>query len=129
MILANILTALFLTAGMLLMLLGAIGLVRFGDVFMRMHAGTKSSVLGIGFIVVGVAIHFGDPLVMMELVALGLIYFFTSPTGAQVLARGAHVARTPMAKETWIDELAESHLTDVDEEAGDMDTVDAQGSG
>jgi predicted aconitase with swiveling domain len=33
-----------------------------------------------------------------------------------MLARGAHVARVPMAKETWIDELAESHHTDVDRE-------------
>ena len=120
MLIEDILTAVFLVLGTTIMILGSIGLVRFGDVFMRMHAGTKSSVLGIGFIMIGVAIHFSDALVTIKLLALALIYFFTSPTGAQVLARGAHVARTPMVKETWIDELAESHHTDIEVEEDDQ---------
>ena len=96
------------------MFLSGVGLLRYGDVFMRMHAGTKSSLLGLGCIMLGVAIYFSDSLITIKLLALGLVYFFTTPTGAQVLARGAHAARIPMAKETWIDELADSHLTDVE---------------
>ena len=116
MIVADILTALFVLAGTVLMILGAVGMLRFGDVFMRMHAATKASVLGIGFIMIGVAIHFSDPLVIFKLLTLAMIYFFTAPTGTHVLARGAHVARIPMARETRVDELAESHHTDVDAE-------------
>lgn len=121
MLIIDILTAVFLVAGTALMILSAFGLLRFGDAFMRMHAGTKASVLGIGCIIIGAAIHFSDSLITIKLLALGLLYFFTSPTGAHVLARGAHVARTPMVKETWIDELEASHLTDVDgKTAGDV---------
>jgi multicomponent Na+:H+ antiporter subunit G len=103
----NVVIGLLLLLGALVMLLGAVGLLRFGDVFLRMHAGTKASTLGIGFIMVGAALYFGDALLTIKLIALGVIYFFTAPIGAQVLARAAHIAHAPMVKETWIDELSE----------------------
>lgn len=92
--------------GALIMVLASVGLLRFGDVYLRMHAGTKASTLGMGFMMVGAALYFGDALLTIKLVALGAIYFFTAPTGAQVLARAAHIARAPKVKETWIDELS-----------------------
>ncbi len=108
MTITEVLIGLLLLVGALIMLLASVGLLRFGDVYLRMHAGTKASTLGIGFVMVGAALYFGDALLTIKLIALGAIYFFTAPTGAQVLARAAHIARTPMVKETWIDELKES---------------------
>ncbi|MBK9745653.1 MAG: monovalent cation/H(+) antiporter subunit G [Chloroflexi bacterium] len=108
MTLANILISVLLLLGALIMVLASVGLLRFGDVYLRMHAGTKASTLGIGFIMIGTALYFSDALLTIKLIALGVIYFFTAPTGAQVLARAAHIARTPTVKETWIDELDEA---------------------
>lgn len=101
-----IVIALFLGIGTTIMLLAAFGLIRFGDVFLRAHAATKASTLGIGFIMAGVAVYFADPLVTFKLIALTAIYFLTSPIGAQVLTYGAHCAGVPKVKETWIDELS-----------------------
>jgi len=103
----DILVSIFLLAGMAVMLLASIGLLRFGDVFLRMHAATKSSTLGIGFIIIGVGLFFGEPLITIKLAALSAIYFFATATGAQVLASASHATRVRMVKETWIDELAE----------------------
>lgn len=103
----EILITVCLILGSLVALLASVGVLRFGDVFMRMHASTKASTLGIGFIMLGAVFYFGEPLITIKLLALLVIYFFTSPTGTQVLARAAHLARTPMVEETWIDELAE----------------------
>jgi multicomponent Na+:H+ antiporter subunit G len=116
MTLLEITVTIMLIIGTIVMILGSVGVVRFGDVFLRMHAATKSSTLGIGFIMVGVAFYFADPLITIKLAALTVIYFFTSPIGAQVLAHAAHVARVPLVQETWIDDLASSHYTDIEPE-------------
>ncbi len=111
MTIADVLIGGFLLLGALIMVLASVGLLRFGDVYLRMHAGTKASTLGIGFVMIGAALYFSDALLTIKLIALGMIYFFTAPTGAQVLARAAHSAHTPMVKETWIDELEEFDQT------------------
>lgn len=108
MTIVEVIVSIFLILGAVIRLLSSIGLVRFGDVFLRMHASTKASTLGIGFILVGTAVHFGEPLITIKLVALLVIYFFSAPTGTQVLAHAAHISGAPMVKETWIDELKTS---------------------
>ncbi len=110
----EIFVAIFLILGTAIRLLSSIGLLRFGDVYLRMHASTKASTLGIGFILVATALYFGEALITIKLVALLVIYFFTSPTGTQVLAHAAHISGAPMVKETWLDELKESGELDED---------------
>lgn len=117
----EMIVALFLLIGTVIRLISSIGLLRFGDVYLRMHASTKASTLGIGFIMVGVAVYFGEPLLTIKLTALAAIYFFTSPTGSQVLARSAYIARSPMVKETWIDELKTLYPHDTHEHRIDSD--------
>lgn len=119
MALIEVIIAFFLLAGALIRLLASFGLVRFGDVYLRMHASTKASTLGIGFTMIAVALYFGDGLLTIKLIALASIYFFTAPIGAQVLAHGAHSVGVPKVPETWIDELADHRQVqaDVDEDA------------
>jgi multicomponent Na+:H+ antiporter subunit G len=105
----EIIAAILMLLGTVIMILGSLGVLRFGDVFLRMHAATKSGTLGIGFLLVGVALYFGEALITIKLAVLTAIYFLTSPIGAQVLAHAAHSAKIPLVKETWIDELADIH--------------------
>lgn len=107
--LTEIFVSFLLISGAMIMLLSSIGLVRFGDVFLRMHAATKAGTLGISLVIIGVALYFSDPLITIKLIALMGIYFFTSPIGSQVLAHSAHISKVQMVKETWIDELAEAN--------------------
>jgi multicomponent Na+:H+ antiporter subunit G len=95
--------------GTAIMLLGSFGVLRFGDVFLRMHAATKSSTLGIGFILIGVIFYFADAFITIKLIALAALFFLTVPIGAQTLAHAAHLAGVPLVKETWIDELEDAH--------------------
>jgi Multisubunit Na+/H+ antiporter, MnhG subunit len=44
----EILVSIFLVIGAFFMLVGGIGMVRLPDLFMRLHAPTKSSTLGLG---------------------------------------------------------------------------------
>ena len=50
----EVLTALFLLAGSLIMLLAGLGLIRFPDLFLRMQAATKASTLGLGLVLAAV---------------------------------------------------------------------------
>ncbi len=108
MTLVEISVTVLLILGVGIRLLASIGIVRFGDIYMRMHASTTASTLGLFFILVGTAVHFGDWLITVKLIALGVIYFFTAPIGSQVLAHAAYVSDTPKVKETWIDELSDT---------------------
>ena len=45
--------------GSLLILLGAIGLNRFPDIYMRMHAATKAPSLGISLMLIAFILYFG----------------------------------------------------------------------
>lgn len=113
----EIIVSIFLLIGTGVMLLSTAGVIRFGDVFLRMHAATKSGTLGIGFIIIGVALYFGESLITVKLLSLSVIYFFTSPIGSQVLAYAAHVARIPLVKETWIDDLKASQTAESDSDS------------
>jgi multicomponent K+:H+ antiporter subunit G len=76
-------------------LIGAIGLVRLPDIFMRLHGPTKASTLGIGAIVVAVLLHtnlVGDELSLKEL-AIPLFLFITAPLSAHVVAKAAEKAQ------------------------------------
>lgn len=108
----DVLVAVLLVVGVVIRLIASIGMVRFGDVYMRMHASTTASTLGLLFILAGTALHFGDALISIKLIALGAIYFFTAPIGTQVLAHAAHVSGAPKVKETWVDQMPDADETD-----------------
>lgn len=123
----EVIVSILLLIGTAVMLLGSFGVVRFGDVYLRMHAATKSSTLGIGFLMAGVAVHFSDTFVTAKLLALVIIFFLTTPVGAQTLARAAHIARIQLVKETHVDALGEFRARD--EEAyllGDMSMTELE---
>lgn len=82
----------FLALGSLLCLTAAIGVLRFGDLLSRMHAGTKPQVLGLLFVLTGVGLRLREPGDVGMLVLIGLFQFITVPVAAQMLARAAHRA-------------------------------------
>lgn len=88
-------------------LLAAVGVLRFGDVYNRMHAATKSTTLGLLLILPGAGLHLGLP-DAMKLWLVGLFVFVTAPVGAHLVGRAVHhnPRGTPIRIDT-IDELRE----------------------
>ena len=86
----EILVSIFLLIGAFFMLIGGIGMVRLPDLFMRLHAPTKSSTLGLGsFLMASIlfsAIYgrFGFAEVLITLFA-----FITAPVSANLMAQAA----------------------------------------
>ncbi|MCR4378877.1 MAG: monovalent cation/H(+) antiporter subunit G [Rhodospirillales bacterium] len=88
-LLANILSWIFISGGVFFALTGALGIIRFPDVFSRMHAAGMVDTLGIGLILVGLMFHADDWIVVVKLGLVILFIFFTSPTTTFALARAA----------------------------------------
>ena len=57
MTLIDYLTSLFLLSGAIFFLAGTLGLVRFPDVYTRLHALTKADNVGLGLIITGLALQ------------------------------------------------------------------------
>ena len=78
------------------LLVGAIGLVRLPDFYMRLHAPTKASTLGVGGVLLAsmlVALSQGRP-GMAELL-ITLFVFVTAPVSANLMAQAALHLRLP----------------------------------
>ena len=96
--------------GAVFSLLAAIGLLRFPDLYTRLHAATKTGVVGAGVVLLAVALAAFD--VAVSLRALGGIVFLvlTTPVAAHLLARAALAAGIAPANITVVNDLAnESH--------------------
>jgi len=95
----DLITYIFLIIGVFFNLLAGVGLLRFPDVYTRLHAGTKCTTFGSIFITGSVIIlgfkmwYLGntDGSVLAIHTAGALIaILLTNPTGAHAIARAAH---------------------------------------
>ncbi|CAB1219248.1 Na+/H+ antiporter subunit G [Acinetobacter bouvetii] len=86
----EILVSIFLLIGSFFMLVGGIGMIRLPDLFMRLHAPTKSSTLGLGSFLIAAMIFaaFQGRFGFAELL-LTLLAFITAPVSANLMAQAA----------------------------------------
>ncbi len=94
-------------AGAAWTLLGALGLLRFPDVYTRLHGAGLGSSGGITLILVGAAVHFSSHAVTFSLLALLTIVFIllSSPLGSTAMLWAAHRTGTPQMAVPVVDEM------------------------
>ncbi|WP_106477472.1 Na+/H+ antiporter subunit G [Phytohalomonas tamaricis] len=96
-----VISLLLITAGVL-SLIGALGLLRFKDFYMRLHGPTKSSTLGVGCTLIASVAYFwlqeGTPSAQEMLITLFLI--ITAPVSAHLLAMSALHHKLPLYERT-----------------------------
>jgi multicomponent Na+:H+ antiporter subunit G len=83
---------LFALAGAILVLLSAVGVVRFDDVLARMHALAKASTLGILLILAGVAINLHDLNDITSVLLAAVVHLLASPPASNMVSRAAYLA-------------------------------------
>lgn len=92
-------------------LIAAIGILRFPDVYTRMHAASKAGTLGSGLMLVAIAIHSGEAHIASRALVGVAFFLLTAPISAHLLARAAYVAGIKPWSGTVLDQL-EGHYTD-----------------
>ena len=85
------LQTLLLLAGALFCLIGSYALLRFPDVYTRIHALTKVDNLGLGLAVLGLLLTAESLLVAVKLVVIWLLVLFASGTTGHLIARNAEL--------------------------------------
>ena len=81
-----------LALGSLAIITGALGLLRLGDVYQRMHGAGIIDTGGAGLILFGLLLASPHWAVSVRLVLIGLLLGLTSPTATHAIARAAHFA-------------------------------------
>lgn len=81
------LTALFLVAGLFLMVTGVYAQFRLKYVLNRMHAASMGDSLGLLLVICGLCISAPDGWVVAKFLLTALFLWVTSPTGGHLIAR------------------------------------------
>ncbi|MFT4280359.1 monovalent cation/H(+) antiporter subunit G [Microbacterium sp.] len=107
----EIIVLVLILIGALLCLTAAIGLLRFRDVPMRLHAATKPQVLGLLLICVAIALALESWGVAAFLVPVMLIQLATAPLSAHMVGRQAYRNGTIDERSLVVDDLADDRRT------------------
>lgn len=75
--------------GVFFFLVGTVGVLRLPDFFCRTHAATKCDTLGMGSILVGLAIYERFSFDAFKILVLCALVLLSSPTAAHAIARAA----------------------------------------
>jgi multicomponent Na+:H+ antiporter subunit G len=91
-------------AGATLALLAGVGVLRMPDVFTRMQASTKASTLGLGCLLVAVALRNPELSFVARSASIAACMLLTTAVAAHVIARAAARSGAPIWEGTIVDE-------------------------
>lgn len=91
----EIASAALLLIGSAFFFAGTIGLLRFPDVYSRLHALTKADNLGLGFVASGLALEVGDLAVALKLGITWALVVVSSSISSQLVAQLTWSAGVP----------------------------------
>jgi multicomponent Na+:H+ antiporter subunit G len=97
--------AVLIGLGTLLVLLAGIGILRFPDTLMRVNVATKAAGLGVAAILAGVAFEFATPEAAIKLTIAVFLQFATAPVAGHVIGRAAYRSGVPLWEGTYVDDL------------------------
>lgn len=78
-----------LIGGLAFFAAGSLGLLRFPDVYSRLHALTKADTLGLGLVVAGLSCRADSLLEVGQMIVIWLLVLASGATACQLLARQA----------------------------------------
>jgi multicomponent Na+:H+ antiporter subunit G len=102
---SDVLSDVLLLVGAAFLLLAALGVLRMPDLFTRMQPATKAATLGISCTLGAAALHFGDPVIALRVLATIVFFFLTAPVTAHLIGRASYFVGVPLWEHTVADEL------------------------
>ena len=88
----DVLSVALIAVGALFFLAGSIGLLRFPDVYTRLHALTKADNLGLGFVVLGLSLRADSWVVVLKLLLIWALVIVAGSTASCLVAEAARLA-------------------------------------
>lgn len=90
--LLDVLTVTLLTVGTVFFAAGSIGVLRFPDVYTRLHALTKADNLGLGFVVVALALRSESAIQAAKLVLTWALVLVAGATASHLVAQAGRTS-------------------------------------
>ncbi len=81
------LSAVILVSGTIFFLAGTLGLIRFPDIYSRLHALTKADNIGLGLIVVGLSLQAETWTVVFKLIFIWVLVLLAGASTAHLISR------------------------------------------
>jgi multicomponent Na+:H+ antiporter subunit G len=103
--------SILVAVGVVLVLLAAIGILRFPDVLMRASASTKAAGLGVALVLGGAGFLFGTVEAGVKLTIAVILQFATAPVSGHVIGRAAYRSGAPLWEGTHTDDLRGYYAT------------------
>jgi multicomponent Na+:H+ antiporter subunit G len=85
----DILSIIFIVAGLFFLIVAAIGVVRLPDVYSRSHAVSLTDSLGAFLMLVGIALHEGLSINMLKILVVLVLLYILNPVIAHATVRAA----------------------------------------
>lgn len=83
----EIIIGILMFTGALFILIAALGLLRFRDLYSRMHATTKATSFGILLLIAGVTLFFSTWIITLKALLIIAFIYLTAPLAAHSIAR------------------------------------------
>jgi multicomponent Na+:H+ antiporter subunit G len=115
----DIIAAGLLVIGAFFIFVASLGIVRMPDMFMRMSCSTKAGTVGIGGLLLAVAVYFGELGVGSRALATISFIFLTAPIGSHRIGRIAYLIGVPLWEKTIKDEMQGIYPNDACEPFGE----------
>lgn len=125
-VIIDLLTAIVLILGAFLSLAAGFGLIRFPDAIARMHATTKPQILGLTFVLMGIALQDRRLSTILMLVILLLFQMMTAPISAHMIGRAGYRTGVVAPASLLVDELEQAIERAHDEELAGESSTDAR---
>ncbi len=94
----NAIALIFMLGGLFFFFTGTFGLLRFPDVYTRMHASGKSDTLGAQLMLIGIAIANGWNIASLKLILIFAFLMLANPTATHPMIRAATNSGEPLWK-------------------------------
>lgn len=101
----ELVSAILILIGTVFMSLSGLGILRMPDLYTRMSATTKVATLGVGSVLLAVAVYFGELGVATRALATVAFVLLTAPVAAHMIGRASYFVGVPLWEKTTIDEL------------------------
>lgn len=76
-----------LSIGTFFFIVASLGILRMPDIYTRLHVATKAGTVGLGFLLLAVAIYFSDVAATSRAIGAIFFIFLTSPVASHLLGK------------------------------------------
>ncbi|MEJ6950855.1 monovalent cation/H(+) antiporter subunit G [Natronospora cellulosivora (SeqCode)] len=107
MLIREIIAYIFMSIGAIFAIITVIGLIRFPDVYTRIHAAAVVLTISAAFLTFGVAIYVWEFFLSLKIVLIGVFFLIANPMATHSIARASYRTKVAKLKVRTVDEYSD----------------------